>query len=128
MWGVVAGFLHLVPYAGTGIFIAITFLLGVIELGSLTEAIYLTAAWIAIQFGIGFGLSTWIQSRSAGINGVALFVGVVFFGWLWGGWGLIVAVPVLAAINAIVARVPELEALSTLLSQPVIRTRPAAVE
>lgn len=115
LWGVIAALLHLIPYAGTGIFIVITFLLGIIEMGGLAQAFYLTVGWFAVQFAIGFGLSTWIQSRSAGVNGAALFVGVVFFGWLWGGWGLIVAVPVLAAVKAIADRVPDLESLSTLL-------------
>ena len=128
LWGVIAALLHLVPYAGTGIFILITFLLGIIELGGLIDAVYLCSAWIAIQFAIGFGLSIVIQSRTAGVHGVALFTGVVFFGWLWGAWGLLIAVPLMAAINAIAAKVPELEALSTLLSQPLIRLRPSTEE
>jgi predicted PurR-regulated permease PerM len=116
LWGIVAALLHLIPYLGTGLFLAVCFLIGLVSLDSFWPAIYLTLTWLAIQFIIGFGLASYIQSRSARINSAALFVGFLLFGWLWGGWGLIVAAPVLAALKAVTDRVVRLKDISTLMS------------
>lgn len=116
LWGIVAALLHLIPYLGTGLFLAVCFLIGLVSLDNFWPAIYLTLTWLAIQFIIGFGLASYIQSRSARINSAALFVGFLLFGWLWGGWGLIVAAPVLAALKAVTDRVVRLKDISTLMS------------
>ncbi len=116
LWGIVATVLHLIPYLGTGVFLGLCFLIGLVSLDGFWPAFYLTAIWLMIQFAIGFGLATYIQSRSARINSAALFVGFLLFGWLWGGWGLLVAAPVLAAVKAVTSRVKALRDISTLMS------------
>ncbi len=116
LWGVVAGLLHLIPYIGTALFLGVCFLIGLVSLDGFWPAFYLTTIWLLFQFIIGFGLNNYIQSRSSRINSAALFVGFLLFGWLWGGWGLVVAAPVLAAMKAVSDRVPSLKQISTLLS------------
>lgn len=116
LWGVVAGLFHLIPYIGTGLFLGLCFLVGLVSLDGFWPAFYLTTIWLLFQFAIGFGLNNYIQSRSSRINSAALFVGFLLFGWLWGGWGLVVAAPVLAAMKAVSDRVPSLRQISTLLS------------
>jgi predicted PurR-regulated permease PerM len=50
------------------------------------------------------------------MNAVAVFVGVLFFGWLWGGWGLLLGLPILAVVKSISDRVEPLQPLSELLA------------
>ena len=57
---------------------------------------------------IGMGLSAWIQGRAFRMNAVAVFVALLFFGWLWGGWGLLVGVPLLAIAKTTLDRIPSL--------------------
>ena len=116
LWGIIAGLLHLVPYLGTGLFLIVAFVIGLVALDGFWPAFYLTIIWLMIEFIIGFGLTNYIQSRSSRINSAALFVGFLVFGWLWGGWGLVVAAPVLAAVKAVSDRVPSLKEISTMLS------------
>jgi predicted PurR-regulated permease PerM len=116
LWGIFACLLHFIPYLGTGLFLAVCFLIGLVSLNGFWPAFYMTAIWLIIQFIIGFGLATYIQSRSSRINSAALFIGFLLFGWLWGGWGLIVAAPVLAAVKAVTDRVERLKDISTLMS------------
>ena len=62
------------------------------------------------------GLSAWIQGRAFRINAVTVFVALLFFGWLWGGWGLLVGVPLLAVAKTTIDRLPSLERFVPLLS------------
>ena len=116
LWGIVAALLHFIPYLGVGLFLGVCFVIGLVSLNSFWPAFYLTLSWLGVQFVIGFCLSSYIQGRSARINSAALFVGFLIFGWLWGGWGLIVAAPVLAALKAVTSRVESLKDVSTLLA------------
>ena len=50
------------------------------------------------------------------MNAVAVFVGVLFFGWLWGGWGLLLGLPIIAVVKSISDRVEFLNPVSELLS------------
>ena len=63
------------------------------------------------------GLSAWIQGRAFRINAVTVFVALLFFGWLWGGWGLLVGVPLLAIAKTTIDRLPSLERFVPLLSE-----------
>ncbi len=55
------------------------------------------------------------EQRFRLMNAVAVFVGVLTFGRLWGVWGLLLGVPVLAAIKAVSDRVDDFKAISELL-------------
>jgi len=116
LWGIVAALLRFIPYLGVSLFLALCFVIGLVSLNSFWLAFYLSLSWLGVQFVTGFCLNTYIQSRAAHINSAALFVGFLIFGWLWGGWGLIVAAPVLAALKAVTSRVESLKDISTLLS------------
>ncbi len=50
------------------------------------------------------------------MNPVAVFVGFMFWGWLWGLWGLLLAMPLLLIIRSIADKVDELTPLAELLS------------
>jgi predicted PurR-regulated permease PerM len=115
MLGGVAGLMHVIPYAGT---IASTAIVGVatfVDTASAGDALVAAGVVAAIAAGIGMGLGTWMQGRAARMNGVALFIGVLFFGWLWGGWGLLLGVPILAVLKTISDRVDAMQPISELL-------------
>ena len=54
--------------------------------------------------------------QAAKVNSVAVFVAIMFWGWLWGGVGLVIAVPVLMIIKTIADHVESLSGLKELLS------------
>jgi predicted PurR-regulated permease PerM len=76
---------------------------------------------------IGMGLSAWIQGRAFRMNAVTVFIALLFFGWLWGGWGLLVGVPLLAIAKTTIDRIPSLERFITLISDEP-RPAPIAIE
>ena len=58
---------------------------------------------------IGFAFMTWLQSRFARVNAAVLFIALLFFGWLWGVWGLLLGAPLMAIAKVIFDRVESLK-------------------
>ena len=54
------------------------------------------------------------------MNPVAVFVTLLFFGWLWGGWGLLLGAPLIAIFRAIADRLPSMQAVAPLGLGPVV--------
>ena len=84
--------------------------------GSLVLTALAVFVVIVIATLIGMVYSTWLQGRASRMNAVAVFVAVLFFGWLWGAWGLLLGLPILAVVKSISDRVESLNAVSELLS------------
>ncbi len=115
MWAAGTGVLHFIPYAGTAIAAAAVGVAAFVASGSLGDGMLAAATIFGIAVVIGMGLTTWLQGRVARMNPVAVFIGVLFFGWLWGGWGLLLGMPILAVLKSVADRVASLHAVSELL-------------
>jgi predicted PurR-regulated permease PerM len=116
MWGAIVGVLHVIPYAGPVIGAAAVGVGTLMDAGSLSMAFAAMGVIFAIALVIGVGFTTWMQGRACRMNAVAAFVGVLFFGWLWGGWGLLLGMPMLAVLKSIADRVEDMQAVSEMLS------------
>jgi predicted PurR-regulated permease PerM len=62
-------------------------------------------------------LTPWLMSRAGAMNAVAVFVSLLFWGWIWGIWGLLLAVPIMATVKAVCERVPDFQAFAELLKE-----------
>ena len=126
LWGVTAAVLHIVPYAGSALTILATGFAAFVKFEVVGRALFVAFAVGVAATAIGMGLSAWIQGRAFQINAVTVFVALLFFGWLWGGWGLLVGVPLLAVAKTTIDRLPSLERFIPLLSDEP-KTAPAAI-
>jgi predicted PurR-regulated permease PerM len=62
-------------------------------------------------------LTPWLTSRAGELNTVAVFVSVLFWGWMWDVWGLLLAVPIMVAVKAAADRVERLQPIGELLGR-----------
>ncbi|MEJ7667942.1 MAG: AI-2E family transporter [Casimicrobiaceae bacterium] len=115
MWGVVAGVLHIIPYAGTAVTAVVVAIASFLQTNSFGDAAIAASAVTFAAVVIGMGLATWLQGRASQMNAVAVFIAVIFFGWLWGGWGLLLGTPLLAVAKAIADRIDDMHAIGELL-------------
>ena len=115
VWGIAAGVLNLVPYIGNVLITAGSAMVGYLQFGSLDMAFLVAGISLVINSIEGFLLTPWLTSRASKMNPVAVFVGVLAWGWLWGAWGLLLGVPILMIIKAICDRVDDLNAVGELL-------------
>jgi predicted PurR-regulated permease PerM len=115
LWGAIAGVLHFIPYAGTAIAVAATTLAVFLQASAIGPAV--GAGFVVLLIGslVGMGLQPWLQGRASQMNPVAVFVALLFFGWLWGGWGLLFGAPLVAILKTVADRVPAMKPLGELL-------------
>lgn len=101
LWGVVAGLLHFIPYVGQAIVTTLSAAAAYLQFGSAGSAFTVGAVTLGLSFAIGTVLMTFLQSRASRVNATVLFVAVLFFGWLWGAWGLVLASPIVAMVKSV---------------------------
>jgi predicted PurR-regulated permease PerM len=65
----------------------------------------------------GFLLTPALMSRAARMNPVAIFVGLLFWSWVWGIWGAVLAVPMLMMIKAVCDHIEDLQPAGELLGE-----------
>ena len=79
----------MVPYIGNVVVTAGSALLGFLQFGTMEMALLIAAISLVINSVEGFLLTPWLTSRASKMNPVAIFVGVLAWGWLWGAVGLL---------------------------------------
>jgi predicted PurR-regulated permease PerM len=62
-------------------------------------------------------ITPWLTSRAGELNTVAVFVAVLFWGWLWDVWGLLIAIPITVAIKAAADHIEPLHPIGELLAR-----------
>lgn len=115
VFGVLSGILFTIPLVGPGIVILGAAAAGVLQTGSIGTAITAAGICAAIAAIEGNLLSPWLLGKVGRMNAVAVFVSLLFWGWLWGGWGLLLSVPILAVVKSIADRIEALHPISELL-------------
>lgn len=114
-WGVAAGITNLVPYVGAVIVGFSSAVVGFIQFDSIEQAMLIGASSFAIHAVVGNLLTPWWTGRASQMSPFAVFVGVLAFGWLWGGVGLILGTPILMVVKAVCDRVDELRPVGEFL-------------
>jgi predicted PurR-regulated permease PerM len=117
IWGLVAGIFNSIPYLGpvfvTGGLGIVTFM----QFDDLLKTAYVCGVAFAVTSLEGFLLTPMLMSRAAQMNPVAIFVGLLFWSWVWGIWGTVLAVPMLMMLKAICDHVEDLQPIGELLGE-----------
>jgi predicted PurR-regulated permease PerM len=116
-WGVAAGVLHFVPYLGPALIALGSGVAAFLQSGSLLYALSVSGVSMLVAGAIGFAFMTWLQSRFARVNAAVLFITLLFFGWLWGVWGLLLGAPIVAIAKVVFDRVESLKPMGELLGR-----------
>jgi predicted PurR-regulated permease PerM len=114
-WAVAAGLLHLVPYLGPVVTAAATGMAAFMQFDSLSEALLVAGASLAIATFVGIFVTTWMIGRIASMNSAAIFIALLFWGWLWGVWGMLLSIPIIVIAKVVSEHVEELHPVAELL-------------
>lgn len=116
-WAIFAGLLHIMPYFGPLLITASTGVVAFMQFESLRMVLLVTGTSLAIATLVGTVIATWMTGKIAKMNPAAVFVSLLFWGWLWGMWGLLLGVPVVVMIKVVAERVEGMEVVAELLGE-----------
>lgn len=117
LWGVIAGVASAIPYLGPFLVLIGSGLAAFIQFGELNIAIAVAGTSLVITSIQGYLLTPWLTSQMSSLNAVAIFIGLIFWGWLWGPVGLIIATPLLMIIKSLCDHVVNLQPVGELLGK-----------
>lgn len=115
-WAIFAGLMHIMPYFGPLLITAATGVVAFMQFESLQMVLLVAGASLAIATLVGTVVATWMTGRIARMNAAAVFVSLLFWGWLWGVWGLLLGVPIVVVLKVVAERVEGMEVVAELLS------------
>jgi predicted PurR-regulated permease PerM len=116
LWGALVTLLSFAPYAGSSLTAIILTLVGMMHFDSLFQALLAPAVFLVLVFLYGNVLIPYTLGRRLSLSPVAIFLAIVFWGWLWGIPGALLAVPILASFKIVCDRFPSLRNISEFLS------------
>ena len=115
VWAIVAGVFNSIPYFGPVVVTGGIAVVAFLQFGTIPMAALVAAIALAITSLEGFLLTPWLTSRASSMNAVAIFVGLLFWSWLWGVWGTLLAVPMLMVLKAVCDHIEDLKPMGELL-------------
>lgn len=116
-WAAFAGVAHLMPYFGPLVITVATGMAAFLQFETLSMVMLVAGASLAIATLVGMVVATWMTGKIARMNPAAVFVSLLFWGWLWGVWGLLLGVPVVMVLKVVAERVEGMEVVSELLGE-----------
>jgi len=115
VWGMAAGVLNSIPYFGPFIVSGALFVVAMVQFRNTAEAAWVAGVAMVITSLEGWLLTPALQGRVARMNEVAVFIGLLFWSWIWGFWGAILAVPMMVVVKAVCDHVEDLQPIAELL-------------
>ncbi len=95
LWGVLAAVTNYVPYLGAIATIAVLAMVGFLTFEDLGQALLAPGAFLGLNFLESYLLTPLVLGRRLTLNPVVIFLGLTFWGWLWGITGAVLAVPIM---------------------------------
>ncbi|GAB7545076.1 AI-2E family transporter [Cupriavidus sp. 8B] len=116
-WSLAAAALHLVPYFGAVLIAVCIGLAAFMQSGDFALAAMAAGGSLLVATLIGALVTTWMTGRMAKMNAVAVFVVLLLFTWLWGTWGVLLAIPIAVIAKVVADHVEGLEVLAEFLGE-----------
>jgi predicted PurR-regulated permease PerM/GAF domain-containing protein len=117
LWGALAAALRFIPYIGPWIAAAFPILLSLAVSPSWATPLLTLGLFIVLELVSNNVMEPWLYGSSTGVSPIALIVAAVFWTWLWGPVGLVLAAPFTVCLVVMGRHIPQLSFLSVVLSE-----------
>jgi len=119
-YAIVLGFvtfvLNYVPSLGSIVALALCVLAAAVQLNSLWPTLWILVLLVVVDLVTGSVLEPKIMGRGLGLSPLVVLFSLMFWGWLWGIPGMILAVPIMAVIKIICSNIPALQPIAEMMS------------
>jgi len=126
LWGALAFFANYIPYLGAMVAGSIVTVVALVSFDSIPRAMIAPAIYFGVNFADNF-ISPYVMGRRLVLNPVVVFLAVMFWGWIWGILGVLLAVPITMAVKIFCDHIPPLAPFAEFLTN-VRSEKPEAPE
>jgi predicted PurR-regulated permease PerM len=117
LWGVMAGFFKFIPYLGEICSLTVITIVSFVHFEALNQALWPPVVFLAITGIEANFITPAVLGRKLTLSPVFIFVSIIFWGWLWGVAGAVIAVPLLMAFKILCEQVDPLKPIGEFLSK-----------
>jgi AI-2 transport protein TqsA len=114
LWGLLAFLLNYVPSLGSILAAGPPILLALLQFGS-GRTLGVAAVFIAVNLLLGNLIEPSLMGRRLGLSALVVFLSLVFWGWIWGPFGMILSVPMTMIIKIMLENTPDLRWIAVML-------------
>jgi hypothetical protein len=126
LWGLTAGVLRYVPYLGPWIAALLPITVSLITAPGWQQVAIVVAMFLALELLSNNVMEPLLYGHSVGLSSFAVIVAAIFWTWLWGPVGLVIATPITACLVVLSSHVPALDAIGRLLGdRPALKPHEA---
>ena len=124
IWGSLAAALRFIPYVGTFVAALLPLALSLAVFPGWLQPALVVGLFFVLQLVSGSVMEPWLYGQSAGVSQVALLIAVIFWAWLWGPVGLLLATPLTVCLIVLGKHLPALGFIVVLMGdRPVIEAK-----
>ena len=117
VWGAAAGVLNIVPYFGPLVVTAALGVVAYLQFDTINGAVGVMSIAFLITTIEGYWLTPALMGRVSEMNKIALFAGILFWSWLWGVPGMLLAIPMMVVIKSVCDGVEDLQPIGRMLGE-----------
>ena len=115
IWGPLAGIANLIPFLGSVLGAVPPVIMALIQSDGLLKPILVIIFFTIVQLIESNLVSPKIMGDKVNLSPLAVLIASLYWGWLWGGIGIVLAVPITAALKVVCDHVETLKPIGILL-------------
>jgi predicted PurR-regulated permease PerM len=119
-FGLLAALCRFIPYVGTWVAALLPFLLSVAVSDGWTKPLTILGGWLGVEILIANVLEPWVYGSKTGLSPLAVILSAFFWTWMWGGTGLLLAVPLTVSLVVLGKYLPQFAFLHTILGSEAL--------
>jgi predicted PurR-regulated permease PerM len=114
--GLFAALTNFIPYIGQLLGGAVPTVIAMGQTGSIGDALIVASMYLAVVGLEGYVVTPLVMGRSLDLSGTTVLIACLFWGYLWGLMGLVLAMPITVSLKLVFQSVPELNQWAELMS------------
>ena len=117
VWGLTTALLHFIPYVGPAVGMVLPTAMALLQYGTVKDVAIVGAIYLGLVSLQGNVVDPIFLGKQLRLSSIVVFVGSLFWFWIWGPVGLFLAVPLLSALRIACAHIPRLRVVSDFLGE-----------